>query len=82
LIGLAIVAAVAAGQTPPKAEVLLPEVVGEMVAEGTGAAVRVLATESRCIGVTHAKDLGVVRSDLSRQVARGIRPERLWGGLA
>jgi hypothetical protein len=78
----AIVAAVAAGQTPPKAEVLLPEVVGEMVAEGTGAAVRVLATESRCIGVTHAKDLGVVRSDLSRQVARGIRPERLWGGLA
>jgi MobA-like NTP transferase domain len=77
----AIVAALAAGETPPKAEVLLPEVVGTMVAEGAGAPVRVLATDSHCIGVTHAKDLAVVRAQLSRQVALGIRPDRLWGGV-
>ena len=74
----AIVAEVAAGGTPPKAEVLLPEVVGAMLADGTGSPVRVLATEDRCVGVTHADDLQAVRAELGRQVAKGIRPARAW----
>jgi hypothetical protein len=78
----AIVRAVAAGGEAPKAEVLLPEVVGAMLADGTGSPVRVLPTDSHCLGVTHADDLPVVRSELSRQVARGVRPDRAWSGVA
>jgi len=78
----ALVAEVARGGTVPKAEVLLPEVVGAMLADGTGSPVRVLPTDSHCLGVTHADDLPVVRSELSRQVARGVRPDRAWSGVA
>lgn len=74
----ALVAEVAAGREVPKAEVLLPEVVSTMVAEGTGLPVRVVTTDSRLVGVTHASDLPVASAELSRQVACGIRPERLW----
>ena len=71
-------AAVAAGGEVPKAEVLLPEVVATMVAEGSGLPVRVLTTDAKLIGVTHAADLPVVSAELARQVAWGIRPSRLW----
>jgi MobA-like NTP transferase domain len=63
----------------PKTEVLLPEVVGAAIASGTGLPVRVVRTDSKCVGVTHADDLPVVQGELSRQVAWGIRPSRLWG---
>lgn len=64
----------------PPAEVLLPEVVGSLVAGGSGQSVRVLPTDTRCIGVTHADDLPVVQAELARQVAGGTRPDRLWSG--
>jgi hypothetical protein len=60
-------------------EVLLPELVSNLVGgifpadEGLRRC-RVLATQSRCIGVTHADDLALVRSDIAEQVARGERP--------
>lgn len=61
------------------AEVLLPEVVGDMIAGGTsGASVRVLDGPGRCIGVTHADDLPVVRNELALMVAQGLRPEGPW----
>jgi UTP-glucose-1-phosphate uridylyltransferase len=65
------------------AEVLLPEVVGDMIAGRTGdgggsAAVRVLVGPGRCIGVTHADDLPVVRNELALMVAQGLRPEGPW----
>jgi len=65
------------------AEVLLPEVVGDMIAGKTGlrdghAAVRVLDGPGRCIGVTHADDLPVVRNELALMVAQGLRPEGPW----
>jgi CTP:molybdopterin cytidylyltransferase MocA len=64
------------------AEVLLPEVVGDMIALGSGdgepAAVRVLDGPGRCIGVTHADDLPVVRNELALMVAQGLRPEGPW----
>ncbi len=75
----ALVASVAAGGEVPKAEVLLPDVVAGMVAKGIGLPVRVLTTDAKLIGVTHAADLPVVSAELARQVAWGIRPARLWG---
>ena len=78
----ALVAAVESGADIPKTEVLLPEVIGAMIASGQGWPVRVLETDASCIGVTHAEDLPVVRAELSRQVALGTRADRLWRGIA
>ena len=76
----ALLAQVAAGGAVPKAEVLLPEVVAGMVAKHAGLPVRVVATDGKLIGVTHAADLPIVGAELSRQVAWGIRPAQLWTG--
>ena len=62
----------------PKVEVLLPEVISTMVADGTGLAVRVLTTDAKLVGVTHAADLPFVSAELARQVAWGTRPAGLW----
>ncbi len=74
----ALLAVVATGGELPKAEVLLPDVVADMVSAGTGLPVRVVVTEAKMVGVTHAADLPVVGAELARQVAWGIRPSRLW----
>jgi hypothetical protein len=60
------------------AEVLLPEVIGAAVADGSGIAVRVLHGPGRCVGVTHADDLPLVRAVLAAMVGAGTRPEQLW----
>lgn len=78
----ALIAAVESGSDIPRSEVLLPEVVGAMIASGIGEPVRVLATDSSCVGVTHGDDLPVVRAELARQVAWGTRPDGLWNGIA
>lgn len=79
------VSAAAAGGAPSGVdggeEVLLPEVVGSMVAAG-GDRVRVLAGPGRCVGVTHADDLPVVRRVLASMVGVGERPEWPWTGVA
>ena len=75
----AMLTVVADGGEVPKAEVLLPEVVASMVTAGVGLPVRVITTDSKLVGVTHAADLPVVSSELARQVAWGIRPSQLWG---
>jgi hypothetical protein len=77
-----LIARVAAGGEVPKAEVLLPEVISTMVAEGAGLPVRVLTTDTKLVGVTHAADLPVVSAELSRQVAWGVRPAALWAGVS
>jgi hypothetical protein len=77
----ALLEAVAAGADIPKAEVLLPEVVATMVANQDGLPVRVIVTDEKLVGVTHAADLPVVSAELARQVAWGIRPSRLWSGI-
>ena len=74
----ALIAEVAAGGAVPKAEVLLPEVVATMVTEHNGLPVRVITTDGKLIGVTHAADLPIVSAELARQVAWGIRPAQLW----
>jgi hypothetical protein len=74
----ALLASVAAGAEPAKAEVLLPEVVATMVSDGKGLPVRVVTTDAKLVGVTHAADLPVVSAELARQVAWGTRPSRLF----
>ena len=77
----AILDQIARGVEVPKAEVLLPEVVGSAIASRTGLPVRVLRTDTKCVGVTHADDLPVVQGELARQVAWGIRPSGLWTNI-
>jgi MobA-like NTP transferase domain len=67
-----------AGGEPTKAEVLLPEVVSSMLSQRSGLPVRVVTTDARLVGVTHASDLPIASSELARQIAWGIRPARLW----
>jgi NDP-sugar pyrophosphorylase family protein len=69
----ALVTKLAPGEPPP-AEVLLPEVVAQAVTGGRTLPVRVVPTDAKLIGVTHAADLPVVSAELARQVASGIRP--------
>lgn len=61
-------------------EVLLPELVGRLVAEGGELGTfAVLETTSRCLGVTHPDDLEVVKAELRAEVARGDRPGTAFG---
>jgi hypothetical protein len=71
------------GPPASAAEVLLPDVVGTMVARAghdeVGRRVRVIEGSGRCIGVTHADDLPVVRMELAEMVGQGLRAEGPWG---
>jgi len=77
-----LLAQVATGAEVPKAEVLLPEVISTMVADGSGLPVRVVTTDAKLVGVTHAADLPIVSAELARQIAWGVRPPGLWDGAA
>jgi hypothetical protein len=71
------------GSTASDTEVLLPEVVGTMAGEALAAGrregrVRVLEGTGRCIGVTHADDLPVARTELAEMVGQGLRAEGPW----
>ena len=68
-------------------EVLLPVAVEDMI-EGRFELedealrdVRVLATESRCVGVTHPGDLIIVQGELERLIASGARPAGCFASL-
>lgn len=72
-----------ARREPGEAEVLLPEVVGGLLAgrrpgKITTSSFRVLAATGRCIGVTHPHDLALVQARVAAQVGRGERPAELW----
>jgi CTP:molybdopterin cytidylyltransferase MocA len=60
-------------------EVLLPELVGHLVAApGSGQSFEVLRTDGRCVGVTHPGDLELVQQNVRSQIERGERPAQLW----
>lgn len=69
----------AAHDASEEREALLPELVGDLVRSG-GELSRflVLSTSSRCLGVTHADDLGLVRGELAGEIARGERPAAVF----
>ena len=62
----------------PKAEFLLPEVVGELVQEGN-ATVKVLPTNDRWFGVTYAEDRESVERSLKELHDKGIYGDTLFG---
>ena len=68
----------AAVDASEESEVLLPEVVAQSLA---GSPFSVLPAGGRCVGVTHPGDLSLVQEELTRQVASGGRPARLWPSL-
>jgi hypothetical protein len=69
-------------QEAGEGEVLLPELVGRLIADpNSGQRFKVLATDSRCVGVTHPADLALVQEDVAAQVGRGERPATLWSAL-
>jgi hypothetical protein len=47
--------------------------------EGPVAGAGVRRAVGRCIGVTHADDLPVVRMELAEMVGQGLRAEGPWG---
>ena len=63
-------------------EVLLPELVGRLIDDPkSGQRFFVLATDSRCVGVTHPDDLALVQDDVAAQVGRGERAATLWSAV-
>jgi NDP-sugar pyrophosphorylase family protein len=63
----------------PKAEFLLPTVVGDLVRSGT-ASVRTHATDSTWLGITYPDDLEDVRARVHALVAEGAYPSPLSSG--
>jgi NDP-sugar pyrophosphorylase family protein len=60
-----------------RAEFYLPEVVGDLVAEGK-ARVKVLRTGEQWFGVTYRQDLAHTRSSIAALIAAGQYPAQLW----
>ncbi len=61
----------------PKAEFLVPEVIGSMVREGK-ALVEVLPTPEKWFGLTYLDDMPEVRASIRRLIDKGVYPEDLW----
>ena len=59
---------------PEGRELLLPQVIGDLVATGADR-VRVVDTEAHCIGVTHTEDVAIVRAELA-ETADDLAPTR------
>ncbi|MCB0639534.1 MAG: nucleotidyltransferase [Lewinella sp.] len=64
-----------AGQ--PKSEFLIPEVVDEMIQDGSGRC-SVLTSNDKWYGVTYQEDKPMVVEAFRKLVAEGVYPERLW----
>lgn len=60
------------------AEYFLPEVVGDLVAEGA-ARIRVLTTPDRWFGITYRSDLPRLQAAVAELVRDGVYPPSLWG---
>ena len=60
----------------PKAEYLVPIVVGEMIRAGRGS-VQVLPTSDRWFGMTYAQDKLLTQRRIAERIAEGIYPEKL-----
>jgi MobA-like NTP transferase domain len=70
-----------------ESEVLLPVAVEDMIegkfdlSDQALRDVRVLATESRCVGVTHPGDLEIVQEEISKLIRSGLRPATCFATL-
>lgn len=64
-------------QNPLKAELYIPNVVGEMVARDL-ATVRVMQSADRWYGVTYREDKPMVVEAMAKLTQSGLYPEKLW----
>lgn len=62
----------------PKAEYLLPTVIGELIKEDK-AKVKVLPTKEKWFGVTYREDILKVKEAIRTLIEGGSYPEKLWG---
>jgi hypothetical protein len=60
-----------------KTEFFLPDVVGDLIAEGK-ARVKVLKTDERWFGVTYKEDKDHVKNEINKLIILGKYPENLW----
>jgi len=63
-------------ETAARSELLLPDVIGHLVATGTDR-VQVLRTSCRCMGITSAADLPILQGELA--LATETRPRVAFG---
>lgn len=61
----------------PKAEYLLPQIIGQLLKEGR-ARVKVLSSHDQWFGVTYREDKAAVAAALDELTEKGIYPERLF----
>ena len=73
----AVTAFLAAGQGAGDGEVLLPTVVGDLIARGR-AVVRVLPATDRWVGLTYSTDLGGARALVAELIDAGVEPVSVW----
>lgn len=64
-------------KNPVKAEFLIPNIVGELIAEGK-ASVDVLHSQDKWFGVTYKEDKPVVMASIAKMKEEGKYPEYLW----
>jgi choline kinase len=60
-----------------KAECLLPEAAGTIIAEGAGS-IRVFSSKESWFGMTYPEDRAIVRSEIAKKIESGYYPEKLW----
>ncbi|MDR0551355.1 MAG: hypothetical protein LBG72_04985 [Spirochaetaceae bacterium] len=60
-----------------KAECLLPDAAGKMVAEGRGK-IKVFESRDSWFGMTYPEDRAIVRAEINKKIEDGYYPERLW----
>ncbi len=71
-----------------ESEVLLPVAVEDLIegkfelSDEALRDVRVLATESRCVGVTHPGDLEIVQEEIAKLITSGLRPATCFATLS
>ena len=65
--------------TASRPELLLPDVAGALLADGT-ARLATVESDARCIGITYPEDLCVVRDELARQQLESWRSEQSMAG--
>lgn len=66
-----------AAEGNPKAEYLLPTIVGELLSDNR-ASMKVLDSPERWFGVTYREDKPVVVENIRKLIAEGVYPEKLW----
>lgn len=61
----------------PKAEALLPVAASDIIRDGRGK-IKVFTSEENWFGMTYPEDKQIVKDEISKKIASGYYPEKLW----